>query len=170
MTWLHPVKPDRFHDGHRLPLRLEIQIDELEAPFAVIVDADHLDVDYSGETFDDMLELVERANSVLPHSIADRLSIMSPCDRMPWKIATAFECLSTGAFTHWITPEIVAQLLVENVWCSPNGQPSLSHYRRWREWRRIEDQKIAELGIRASPSSPSKAPCKPPKPHLSVVR
>lgn len=135
-------------NDHRLPLRLEIQLAIGVIPFAVIVDADHRDVAFTGKTFDDMLDYVEVANAPLPSSIADRLSIMSPCNRMPWRLATAFECLANGVFTDWITPEIREELGREICWLDAAGNPHATHVRRWHDWRAAEDAALEKAGIR----------------------
>lgn len=159
--------PDQFHDSHRLPFRVEIQLAP-EGPFAVIIDADHRDVSIAGTGFDDMLRYVDAANARCTHtgkyrgitqtvsgpslSTPERLSDFHPCHRMPSIVSTAFECLAVGVFRHWITPAIIADLRHWGV-CDADGNPKPSLVERWLEWRQREDAELIRQGIHKAPTA-----------------
>lgn len=154
--WLHPLNPPRFHDGHRLPLRLEIQPTP-EGPIAVIVDEDHRDVSIAGETFNDMLAYVAAANEGLPHTVGHRLDRWSPCNGMPWHMATAFECLTVGVYRHWLTPALIEELKTWICWTDRDGNPHPVHVARWLQWRADEDKALIAKGVRDAPAAAFKA-------------
>lgn len=154
--WSMPLSPPRFRDGHRLPLRLEIQPTDV-GPIAVVVDEDHRDVEIPNASFDDLLAYVAAANEGLPHTVGHRLVSWSPCDAMSWHLATAFECLAVGVYRHWITPAIREELKTRICWTDRDGHPHPVHVDRWLRWRKAEDEALVAKGLRAVPAPPFKA-------------
>lgn len=178
------LNPPQFHDGHRLPFRVEIQVSR-EGPFAVIIDADHRDVPVMGRSFDDMLRYAEDANARCTHtgkyrgvthtvsgpslSTPERLSTFHPCHRMPSVVGTAFECIAIGVFRHWITPAIKDDLRHWGV-CDEDGNPKPSLVERWLEWRRREDAELVRLGIHRVPTPVIQQFRMASRTHLTVVQ
>ena len=171
---------EQYYQGHRLPLRVEIQIAP-EGPFAVIVDCDHRDVAIDGTSIDDMIEYVTAANRTIyafargsqfwheSLTAAPYLVTTHPCERVPTRYATAFECLCVGVFRHWIRPKDIFQLHGYGV-CTEDGTPRPKQVARWLDWRQREDAELVRLGIHKAPTPVIQQFRAASRSHLTVVQ
>lgn len=171
---------EQYFEGHRLPLRVEIQVAD-EGPFAVIVDGDHRDVPIVGGSIEDMIEYVTQANRTIYAfargsqfwheclTAAPYLVTIHPCERVPTRYATAFECLVTGVFTDWILPSDIFQLHGFGV-CTEDGTPRPKQVSRWMEWRKREDTELVRQGIHKAPTPVIQSFRATSRTHLTVVQ
>lgn len=169
------------YDGYLLPLRVEIQFAD-ECPFAVIVDGDHRDVPIVGESIEDMIAYVTTANLTMRSkgrggtvfwnasmTAAPYLDRLHPLERAPTRYATAFECLVTNVFTHWILPSDIFQLRGFGV-VDDAGVPLPKQTARWIEWRRREDAPLVAAGIHPAPAPVIQAFLAAKRDHLTLVQ
>ncbi len=143
--------PEVLHwRGHRLPLRVEFNIDE-PVVFYELVDADHRRVDVPGD-FDQLREIMFAANASAvkfyryPGQVMrgnevflfERMCGLHPCDRYPARFGLAFECLIFGVHTDWITDVDLWNLRGIGV-LEEDMTPRREQVRRWHDWRLREN-------------------------------
>ncbi|MBX9910839.1 MAG: hypothetical protein K2Z25_19305 [Beijerinckiaceae bacterium] len=178
------LNPDQYHDGHRLPFRVEVQLTAVGIAF-IVLDADHLDVPVFVHSLEDMLRYVDEANELCTHysarrgitmrgakhlSTPYRLDDSHPADRLPPTLATAFECLVIGgAYRDWITPALIDDLRGFKL-VDANGVVPKKLVDRWIAWRKAEDAELVRLGIHAAPTPVIQAFRTASRSHLTVVQ
>lgn len=144
--------PEVLHwRGHRLPLRVEFNIDE-PVVFYELVDADHRRVDVLGD-FDRLREIMFAANAsavkYYPNKgqvlrgneicFFERLSDLHPCDRHAPRLGLAFECLIFRMHTDWITDVDLWQLRNGVGVLEEDMTPKRIYVHRWHDWRLREN-------------------------------
>lgn len=145
----------QIHDGFALPFRIELRTEEGGA-YAIIIDARHRPVPFPGETFDDMMRYVHRANGMMheawcPRSktpaiwltVPERLALGHPVARKPAIIATALECLIVGGLTDWIDDAMRDLLRLYEV-VDANSKPTPRVVEQWTRWRLAENAALAK--------------------------
>lgn len=178
------LNPDQYHDGGRLPFRVEVQLTAVGIIF-VVMDADHRDVPLFVPTFGDMLRYVDDANERCTHysafrgitmrgarhlSTPYRLDDSHPADRLPPTLATAFECLVIGgAYRDWITPALIDDLRGFKL-IDANGEVPKKLVEQWLEWRAAEDAELVRLGIHKAPTPVIQAFRTASRSHITVVQ
>lgn len=151
--WSDPIpNVDRWR-GHKLPLRIEFNLDEPHV-FYELLDADHRRVNIEGD-FEQLRGIMNFANAsavrYYPHrgmvlrgekiAYFERLSDLHPCDRRPPRVSLAFECMIFRAYTNWITKFDLWDLESVGV-LNPDMTPQTRYVERWHDWRLEENEKL----------------------------
>jgi hypothetical protein len=145
--------------GHRLPLRVEFNIQEPVAYYELL-DADHRRVNVPGD-FDQLRNVMEEANATATRrharfgtimrgdglAYAERLSWLHPCNGHRVRLGLAFECIIFGQHTDWITNFDLLDLKSGVGVLESDMTPKRVQMRRWHDWRLAENAALKRRGM-----------------------